>query len=403
VTVTFTATDPAPPEPGTGPGTGPGPGTGTGQYDFLVTASGSTYTVKSASGATVYTGSNAATAIQTALNSLTSGRTVKQTVMLQGSFSVTKAISIPSYTILVLDGKIEWGSTSVGYIITASNKNNIEVRGGEWDGNRDVRSMTSSSNPMYFYKCSDVIIADLKVYDGTYDNIEFEYSNRITISGVESYNTNWNSIILAYSNNCVVENCYIHDSEQGGCYFYCEDDGIAQTINNNIIRNNRVERTLTSGLSFSIRGVEDRTDGGLIEGNTVIDCGRDTDHPGINIGWGASRLATNTVVRNNVIYSTTSLGEGGIEFAGNGCVCEGNTIYNTPGYAIHLVGINNRVIGNSITNAGWSDGGAGVAIEGSNNIVTDNTIKDCRTYGISGSSGNTVSPNTFSGNGKNVR
>jgi parallel beta-helix repeat protein len=67
------------------------------------------------------------------------------------------------------------------------------------------------------------------------------------------------------------------------------------------------------------------------------------------------------------------------------------------------VGTNNRVIGNTITNAGWSDGGAGIAIEGSGNIVTDNTIKNCRTYGISGSSGNTVSPNTFSGNGRNVR
>jgi parallel beta-helix repeat protein len=404
VTATFTATSPPPADPGTDPGTNPGSGTvTTGSYDYLVTASGSTYTTKSASGTTVYSGSNPTTAIQTALNSLTQGRTVKQTVLLQGTFSITKAISIPSYTILKLDGKVEWGSSSVGYILTASNKNNIEVRGGEWDGNRDMRSMTSSSNPMYFYRCTDVIIADLKVYDGTYDNIEFEYSERITITGVESYNTNWNSIILAYCNNCVVENSYIHDSDQGGCYFYCEDDGIAQTINNNIIRNCRVERTLTSGLSFSIRGVEDRTDGGLIEGNTVIDCGRDTDHPGINIGWGSKRLATNTVVRNNVIYSTTSLGEGGIEFAGNGCVCEGNIIYDTPGYAIHLVGTNNRVIGNTITNAGWSDGGAGIAIEGSGNIVTDNTIKNCRTYGISGSSGNTVSPNTFSGNGRNVR
>jgi parallel beta-helix repeat protein len=171
------------------------------------------------------------------------------------------------------------------------------------------------------------------------------------------------------------------------------------------MRNNLVERTLTSGLSLSIRGTEDRTDGGLIEGNTVIDCGRDTDHPGINIGWGTGRLATNTIVRNNVIYSTTSAGEGGIEFAGSGCICEGNTIYDTPGYAIHIVGSNNQITGNAITNAGWDDGMAGISIDGSSNIVTGNTIKDCSTYGIAvySGSGNTVSPNNFSGNSKNVR
>lgn len=404
VSATFSATEPtAPPTPD--PGTGGGSPTTPLSYAFTVTSAGSNYVTKSASGATAYSGTNAATAIQTALNNLPSGRTSKQAVLLQGDFSVTKAISIPSYTILVLEGKVTWGSTAVGYILTAVNKNNFEVRGGEWDGNKASRTMTSSSNPFAFERCSDVLISNLKVHDGPYDNIEFEYSERITISNVESYNTRWTSIVMAYSNNCIIENCHIHDSDQGGCYFYCEDDGVAQTINNNIIRNNLVERTWTSGLSFSIRGVEDRTDGGLIEGNTVIDGGRDTDHPGINIGWGAGRLATNTVVRNNLIYSTTRAGEGGIEFAGSGCVCEGNTIRDTPGYAIHLVGNNNRVVGNSITNAGWDDGGAGVHIEGSSNVVTDNTITNCRTYGIAvySGTGNTISPNTFSGNNKNVR
>ncbi len=404
VSAAFTVTEPAAP-PVPDPGTGGDPPVAPLSYAFTVTSSGPNYVTKSASGATVYSGTNAATAIQTALNSLTSGRTSKQAVLLQGDFSVTKAISMPSYTILVLEGKVTWGSSAVGYILTAVNKNNFEVRGGEWDGNKASRTMTSSSNPFAFERCSDVIISNLKVHDGPYDNIEFEYSERITISNVESYNTRWTSIVMAYSNNCIIENCHIHDSDQGGCYFYCEDDGVAQTINNNIIRNNLVERTWTSGLSFSIRGVEDRTDGGLIEGNTVIDGGRDTDHPGINIGWGAGRLATNTIVRNNLIYSTSRAGEGGIEFAGSGCVCEGNTIRDTPGYAIHLVGNNNRVTGNSITNAGWDDGGAGVHIEGSNNMVTDNTIMNCRTYGIAvySGTGNTISPNTFSGNNRNVR
>jgi hypothetical protein len=364
VTVSFTVTTPSTPVT-------PGTGGSSVSYNYIVTSSGSNYVTKDASGTTVYSGTNAATAIQTALNSLSSGRTVKQTVLLQGTFVITKAISIPSYTILELDGKVTWGSSAVGYMLTASSKSNFEVRGGEWDGNKGIRSTTSSSNPMNFERCQDVVISNLKVHDGPYDNIEFLYGERITISGVESYRSNWDSFMMAFCNNCVVENCHIYDIKQGGCYFYCEDDGIAQTINNNIMRNNLVERTLTSGLSLSPRGAEDKVIGGLIEGNTLVDCGTDGDHPAINTGFAVH--GQGTIIRNNVISCPAGLSGAGIEFGVDNGQCTGNTVSGTGESGISCTGSGNIISGNVMRSCG-SQGYSAFYNGGSNNVVTGNTI-----------------------------
>ncbi|MBI0583777.1 MAG: right-handed parallel beta-helix repeat-containing protein [Methanomassiliicoccus sp.] len=343
-----------------------------GSYKYIVTVEGSTYYAKNAAtGATISSGTNAATVIQSALNALTSGRTAKEAVLLQGSFVISKAISIPSYTILELDGKVTWGTSSVGYMLTATDKNNFEVKGGEWDGNKGIRSTTSSSNPMNFMRCNDVVISNLKVHDGPYDNIEFLYSERVTIRGVESYRSNWDSFMMAFCNNCVVENCHIYDIAQGGCYFYCEDDGIAQTINNNIMRNNLVERTLTSGLSLSPRGAEDRVVGGLIEGNTLIDCGTDGDHPAINTGF--SVRGQGTIIRNNVISCPAGLSGAGIEFGVDNGQCTGNTISGTGEAGLSITGSGNTITGNTIRNCG-SQGYPGLSNRGSNNVVTGNTV-----------------------------
>lgn len=340
-------------------------------YDRTVAAVDGISTVKNIDGAVTYSSRDATSAIQTALNSLTSGRTVKQAVLLQGDFVITKAISIPSYTILQLDGKVTWGSSAVGYMLTATDKNNFEVRGGEWNGNKGIRSTTSSSNPMNFERCQDVLISNLKVHDGPYDNIEFEYGERITISGVESYNSNWDSFMMAFCNNCVVENCHIHDIAQGGCYFYCEADGIAQTINNNIMRNNLVERTLTSGLSLSPRGAEDKVIGGLIEGNTLIDCGTDGDHPAINTGFAVN--GQGTIIRNNVISCPAGLSGAGIEFGVDNGQCTGNTISGTGESGISCTGSGNTITGNTIRSCG-SQGYSALYNGGSNNVVSGNTI-----------------------------
>jgi polygalacturonase len=245
------------------------------QYMRTVASVNGTFTVSDADGAVMHNGTDALDAIQEAIGSLTPGRSEKEAVLLQGDFVISGTIEVPSHTLLYLDGKVAWGGSGRGHMVASSSETDIEVQGGEWDGNRAERRMASENNPMEFIDCSNVVIANLWVHDGPYDNIECEDCTDVLISNVGSSSTNWNSILMTGCDNCVIENCHVHDSEQGGIYFYCEDDGIAQNINNNIIRGCLVERTVTSGLSFSIRGIEDRTDSGLIENNTCIDCGMD--------------------------------------------------------------------------------------------------------------------------------
>ena len=380
---------------------------------FTVVSSGSSYVVKNSAGTTVYTSTNAATAINYAINSLTSGRTTKEKVLLQGSFVLTSSINMASYTILQLDtgAKITAGNGMSGMMATATAKSNFEIVGGEWNGNRANRAVRNDNNPFRFTSCTYVVISNLNVHDGCYDNIEFENSNYITISNVDSGYSNWDNFMMAGCSNCIIENCYIHDSLEGGCYFYCEDDGIVEHVDNNILRNNTAARTYTSGLSISLRGLEDVGQNDLIENDTVIDCGSDGMHPGINLGWSSStalRYVTNSIVQNNLVYQTSLYNSAGgcgdgILIQAKNCKVLNNTIHDIHDASINVRGNGNLVDGNSIAN----NGVAYPAIQiwdGNNNVISHNTIKTAARNGIyviktltTGCTGNKIINNIISG------
>ena len=89
-----------------GGGTYPCNGNTTG-YEAVVTNSGGTWTAVRGT-STVYTGSDMAAAMQAGINSLTSGRTSKQRVLVQGSGSIPNntRVSVSSYTVLNVCGTI---------------------------------------------------------------------------------------------------------------------------------------------------------------------------------------------------------------------------------------------------------------------------------------------------------
>jgi hypothetical protein len=380
---------------------------------FTVSVSGSNYVVKNAAGTSVYTSSNAASAINKAISSLTSGRTTKEEILLQGTFVLTSSINIASYTVLQSDTatKISTVNGMSGLMVTATGKSNFEIVGGDWNGNRGNRTVRNDNNPLRFTSCTNAIIRDLSVHYGCYDNIEFEESSYITISNVDSGYSNWDNIMMAGCSNCVVDSCHIHDSKEGGCYFYCEADGIVQHVDNDIIRNCLVERTYTSGLSISLRGTEDYGSNGLIEKNTCIDCGTDGMHPGINLGWSGStaiRYVTNSVVQNNLIYQTSlrkasgGCGDGILIQAKNSKVLN-NTIHDIYDASINIRGNGNLIYGNIISN-----GGKAYAViqiwDGNSNIISNNVITNAGRNGIyiikgltAGCTGNRIVGNVISG------
>ncbi|MDW5562420.1 MAG: right-handed parallel beta-helix repeat-containing protein [Methanomassiliicoccus sp.] len=355
-------------------------------YKYIVTNVGGTYYAKNAvTGATISSGTNAATVIQAALNSLTSGRTVKEGVLLQGSFTLTSAITIPSYTTLKLEGTVT--ATSSNHMLTANGQANqpkayFDIVGGEWNGNG------KSSIPFYFRYCSDVSVSGLKVHDSPSDLIEFISCSRITVSNVESYNGVGSCCGLVYSNNCVVENNNFHDGGSG-IYCYAEDDGIVQDISDMIIRGNTVARTQASGIEApSLRGLEDIGDNYLIENNLCIDCGMDGDHPGIMVGWGGFgsvqiRFATNAIVRNNEIYTTGAYAcDQGIDFKCNsGGKVYGNYIHDAYTVGMIIRGVGNEVYSNTIT--GGRTSAPGVELwDASSTYFHDNVLTGLKGTGI---------------------
>ena len=77
-------------------------------YEAVVTNSGGTWTAVRGT-STVYTGANMAAAMQAGINSLTSGRTTKQRVLVQGSGTIPNntRVSVSSYTVLNVCGTID--------------------------------------------------------------------------------------------------------------------------------------------------------------------------------------------------------------------------------------------------------------------------------------------------------
>jgi hypothetical protein len=361
---------------------------------YTVTVSGSTYYAKDANGNTLTSGSAAHTVINAAINALTSGRTTKEKVKLQGVFSLTSPILPTSYTILEVDGTVNWGNTGAGHMVYALNKSDIEITGGTWDGKRGTRTgIYSDGIPLYFEDCSDLLLSYMYIHSATYDAIECMNCDSVLIDTVEAGYCSWDAFMMAWCNDSQVDTCHIHDIDQGGCYFYCEDDSTAQTSNNNKVQNCLVERTLTSGISFSPRGAEDTVSGGYIQNNICVDCGTDGDHPAINVGFATK--GQGVIVRDNNITCPAGLSGGGIEFGVDNGYCTGNTISGAGEAGISITGTGNSVTGNDVRNCG-SQGYPNISLTGNNNTVTGNTIGQTPNAAINNTgTGNTTTPNTL--------
>lgn len=113
---------------------------------------------------------NAATVINYALGTLTVGRTSKETVVVQGSFTVSTDLIVYSYTILWINGKLDSSQAGAdSYLIVNSDQvsgnTQIEIIGGELDGN-DLT--TNGSVGIYFKLVTNSIIRDTYVHHISY-------------------------------------------------------------------------------------------------------------------------------------------------------------------------------------------------------------------------------------------
>ncbi|MGK4000352.1 hypothetical protein [Sorangium sp. So ce1024] len=117
-------------------------------YNAVVTRSGSTWAAQNG-GRSVYSGGDMRAAVQAALDSLRSGRTAKESVLVQGSgtMSAGSRLNVPSYTVLNVCGTIDVTGSGSGDMapIYARGRTDIEIP-----------NVTISGTPLYAMFFRDV-------------------------------------------------------------------------------------------------------------------------------------------------------------------------------------------------------------------------------------------------------
>ena len=361
------------------------PGPEAADYKYVVTNVGGTYYAKNDTGVVLTSGSDAATVINAAINALTLDRTVKEKVLLRGDLTISSEILVSSYTTLeVAQGGRVTGADHVDtFLVRANGMDNIDIIGGEWDGNGANRDQAGNTI-MAFTSCSNVNLSGIYAHDAAYDAIAFDSCGWVTVFGAEIGRVAHTALVMGNCSNCTLENSHIYDCGGGGCYFLCEEGVPVCICMNNTLRNNTVERTYLTGLSIaSLREPQHRGGNSIAEHNTVIDCGLDGTHPGIACGWGDNK-ATNCTIRYNTVYETKDFwppnGNGTNGGIGAGCrdsQIYGNVVRDTYDFGIEVSGDSNVVRDNRISGSKTSFYGGLVCEDLNNGKLMNNTIENC--------------------------
>jgi len=98
-------------------------------------------------------------------NALTPNRTWKEKVVLKGEFTLTDMLSLPSHLALDLThAKIKLADNVNKTVICAENQSDIEVIGGEIDGNKANQSGTHVHGLCFDY-CENILVVAPKIHD----------------------------------------------------------------------------------------------------------------------------------------------------------------------------------------------------------------------------------------------
>lgn len=117
-------------------------------YDAVVTRSGSTWVAQNGS-RNIYSGDDMRSAIQAALDSLSSGRASKESVLVQGSgtMSASSRLSVPSYTVLNICGTIDVTGSGSGDMAPLYARGRTDI---------EIPNVTISGTPLYAMFFRDV-------------------------------------------------------------------------------------------------------------------------------------------------------------------------------------------------------------------------------------------------------
>jgi parallel beta-helix repeat protein len=373
---------------------------------YTVYKEGTTYKSKNISGNVVFSGTNAAKVIQSSLNALTSGRTTKESVNLQGEISLTTTLNLPNYTTLASTGTVT-ATKTMENLIYSGLTHDIEVAGGIWNhnglaGENPNSFLFKNSKYINIHNC-DVRTGAITLYASNYSNISNNIISKSEGSAI--------GVLLSSSNVMVNGNTCTDNAS--GIYLYCQrGDNRKDIIQNCAVVNNTVNRTQTDGISLYTEGAEDILKNCTVDRNICIDCGIDGDHPGIAVGMGGGNDPTLVGSVNNCTITNNSISEtgayqcgGGIGVRGTYNIVRANTIKNTYDPGLVIVNGNYNTLDNNVVEKTRYREGIEIC-DASYNTVSNNKVSNTAGAGmwITGaqfsknySNRNNIKSNTFSG------
>lgn len=304
--------------------------------------------------------------IQAAIDALPSGRTTKARVILsEGTFTISSQITVASYTIIELLGKIFLAASSDDHIYRVSDtQTQIEFIGGTLDGN-ETNQGASNKPPIQVASSTYVRVQDVRVKNSPGYGINVIFSDHVEVINCETTGSRNDGIYVRKDGDAWVNilGCRSVDDESG-IYIY----------NSNYVNVQNCHIENATDHSLVIESISGTTNHHLnFVGNTIK--GSDNNDSGIWLRAGnddANRLKTVNVL-GNVITN-----------------CE-HAIIVAP----YVYGSN--IVGNVID--ACADGIYAQGLKYSN--IEDNVITACTTHGINviaGSDTINIQGNTLDGN-----
>lgn len=187
----------------------------------------------------VSSAANDTTVIQSALTSLTAGRGWKETVVVQGDYTINATLLLYDYTLLDLtSARITLADNSDCDMIANQDQDagntTIEIRGGILDGNSANNAGTIVGIRLDHIEYS--MVFDCMVYDCNLDGIRFEYAEYCNIQGCQSSGNGQHGIM-------VHDHSYYNTIEDNICY----DNGNHGISLERYVEYNNIEGNLVMG------------------------------------------------------------------------------------------------------------------------------------------------------------
>lgn len=153
-----------------------------GAPSYTIYKVGSTYYAKDQNGLNEFSGTSSSTVINNAFNALTSGRTWQETIVLEGTISLDDTIEMPSYSRLIINGRLTMSDGTNEHMIvnddqTAGNTA-IDITGGLLDHGSQTGGII-----IYLKRAVHVAIKDCKFDNAAWDSIRIEQCGDVQITG----------------------------------------------------------------------------------------------------------------------------------------------------------------------------------------------------------------------------